>query len=68
MDYSLLIGLHTLSESELNESKFASDGQFLFYNDFNGFQSSFEDNSAGPEVYYLGTHSNHILIVIITFD
>jgi hypothetical protein len=51
MDYSLLIGLHTLSETEINEN----DGQFLFYKDFNGFQSSYEDDSAGPEVYYLGT-------------
>lgn len=51
MDYSLLIGLHTLSESDANV---LNDGQFLFYKDFNGFQSSYEDNSSGPEVYYLG--------------
>lgn len=61
MDYSLLIGLHTLSDEEFEESrkKTAIDHDinnngFLFYKDFNGFQSSFEDGSSGPEVYYLG--------------
>ena len=53
MDYSLLIGLHTLPESEEPLSN-SVDGQFLFYKDFSGYQSSFEDNSSGPEVYYLG--------------
>lgn len=51
MDYSLLIGLHTLSDSD---EPCDFDGQFLFYKDYNGFQSSYEDNSSGPEVYYLG--------------
>ena len=54
MDYSLLIGLHTLPEAERHSQKQFSD-DFLFYRDFKGFQSSFEDNSNGPEVYYLGT-------------
>lgn len=56
MDYSLLIGLHTLTEPEIIESRRMADkkGEFEFYKDFNGFQSSYEDNSAGPEVYYLG--------------
>lgn len=55
MDYSLLIGLHTLPEAErLNQPE--SSGDFMFYRDFKGFQSSFEDNSNGPEVYYLGNN------------
>lgn len=53
MDYSLLIGLHTLPESERHDKK-QSDDDFMFYRDFKGFQSSFEDGSNGPEVYYLG--------------
>ena len=59
MDYSLLIGLHNLTEPEITESRrrqvIADErGEFEFYKDFGGFQSSYEDNSAGPEVYYLG--------------
>lgn len=56
MDYSLLIGLHTLSNSSESDETSNFDGQFLFYKDFDGFQSSYEDNSPGPEVYYLGTN------------
>lgn len=57
MDYSLLIGLHTLPDADKllkDTSGSGSSGEFLFYRDFKGFQSSFEDNSDGPEVYYLG--------------
>ena len=60
MDYSLLIGLHTLQPDEIKinngiDEDATNPNQFLFYKDFNGgFQSSFEDNSSGPEVYYLG--------------
>lgn len=63
MDYSLLIGLHTLPKTpedpvDLNLRRFS--GNFMFYKDFNGYQSSFKDNSNGPEVYYLGKfYSNH---------
>lgn len=63
MDYSLLIGLHTLPETLRNSNDKASrsECEFLFYKDFNGFRSSFEDNTSGPEVYYLGKKSERIL-------
>lgn len=61
MDYSLLIGLHTLPDADKlilkDTSESGSNGEFLFYRDFKGFQASFEDNSDGPEVYYLGKMS-----------
>ena len=53
MDYSLLIGLHTLPESDRSQLSPPSH-LFEFYKDFDGFRSSFADNSNGPEVYYLG--------------
>lgn len=55
MDYSLLIGLHTLPDHQQQDNNFPNNEYpFLFYKDFNGFRSSFDDNSDGPEVYYLG--------------
>lgn len=61
MDYSLLIGLHTLSASSESDEPSNFDGQFLFYKDFDGFQSSYEDDSPGPEVYYLGTNRDVLI-------
>lgn len=57
MDYSLLIGLHNLS-SPPTESQPHNQlmNDYIFYRDCNGgYQATFEDNSPGPEVYYLGT-------------
>jgi hypothetical protein len=57
MDYSLLIGLHTLTEmDEVSDETNDEGDDYTFYRDFKGFQSSFEDGSRGPEVYYLGKH------------
>lgn len=59
MDYSLLIGLHALAKDDDTDDTsdtIDTSDQFIFYKDFDGgFQSSFEDNTNGPEVYYLGT-------------
>lgn len=72
MDYSLLIGLHTLEADEFDDETLDRDpvtctDQFMFYRDFNGgFQSSFEDNRNGPEVYYLGTHGITLLTKLIS--
>jgi hypothetical protein len=54
MDYSLLIGLHGLTDGPVVDAT-DYDSDFVFYRDFNGLQASFEDNSTGPEIYYLGT-------------
>lgn len=67
MDYSLLVGLHNLSDKEqasgdLSKSK---NSEFIFYRDFEGFQSSFQDNSRGPEVYYLGINSVCVYYIIL---
>ena len=69
MDYSLLVGLHNLSDKEqasgdLSKSK---NSEFIFYRDFGGYQSSFEDNSRGPEVYYLGIDSVCVRLFIYIY-
>ena len=56
MDYSLLIGLR---DCALNDDSWTGTDDripFTFYKDFEGFRSSFQDNSPGPEIYYLGIY------------
>lgn len=57
MDYSLLVGLHTLSSAQdtsANDGVPMERAMCSFYQDSGGFRATFEDNSPANEVYYLG--------------
>lgn len=60
MDYSLLIGLRDCCRDDDDLLSVVNGNiPFTFYKDFEGFRSSYQDNSPGPEIYYLGI--NHSL-------